>query len=313
MAVIQKSHEDALKEIQYKIKSCRFEIIHKKDQINNINTKISKMDAIIRKHIVSSESNEMQNNSGKITTMIESYQNDIEQKSKRIWALKSQLSKLQAMPRSDKRRQNSILSQSTIKEDGEFSRVDSNQIINMVMETDLEQSNTIDQTTMKGVNQTSSLISASGRRMSTFNNRTSISDRKGSIMREKRASISLKGLQTFNRPSIDIPHQSEKEKPQTLEERLTQVKDKYENIILLETSAHQENIKLEIESLKEAESLYVKNFTKEMNFSTKKLSDSKTFQKYSIELLNSIQGLFPLRINSDKISTYTQCDLDDVN
>ena len=135
---------------------------------------------------------------------------------------------------------------------------------------------------------------------------------KGSMVREKRASISLRGLQSLKRESFQYDSSPVVEIKQTLQDRLMEITEKYVKIISSEKSRHEAQVGEIMMRIKEDEEIGMMNFNEEMSFSKKRLPENKTFQKYSLELLNNIQGIFPIRIHPSKVSSYTQCNLDQV-
>ena len=297
---IQKAHDNAKREALLRIKECRTDIIHKNDAITKLKNQMVKMQGILRKNGLVSESSDAQNNSGNFQTMIESLKQAYQEREDKIKSLAAQVTRLQSMPRLEKKRGSSIFDTPGIQEDEELATEEAAFNFNPIFSDLTEVSNdTINQTTI------------------TFNSRRnssmvppSISGRRGSMMREKRASISLRGLQSTKKESlVDLPLAEIK---QTVQEKLIEITDKYEHIISNEKNNHALQVQAELESMEQDEELYKVKFRNELSFSTKNLTGNKAFQKYSIELLDNIQGLFPIRIHPTKVSSYTQCDLDDL-
>jgi hypothetical protein len=132
------------------------------------------------------------------------------------------------------------------------------------------------------------------------------------MLREKRASISLKGFPSTKKESIQSLPLPAIEIKQTVEERIFEITEKYESIISTEQSRHNAEVDEMMKLIEENDAIGFLCFKNDFSFSKKRISENRTFQKSSLELLDSIQGLFPMRIHPSKVSSYTQCELDDI-
>lgn len=306
-------HDMALNQANEKIKGVRLDIIRKKDGITKLNGQIRKMQVILRRNNLVSENADSQNKTGNTKTMIESLQRKLEQKEETIKSLMADITRLQSTPQNDRRR--TLGNSLDIEEDAVPLEEESSFDLSAILPDFIVRvpNNHLDGLTPSRGASFSQSKPGSFRRGSSFlGPRESNANRRGSVLKEKRASISLKGFPSSKKESIQGLPLPVIEIKQTVEERLLEITEKYENIISEEQSRHNAEVNEIMELITENDAIGFLCFKNDMSFSNKRFSENRTFQKNSLELLNSIQGLFPIRIHPSKVSSYTQCELDDI-
>jgi hypothetical protein len=307
-----------LKAANAKIKQCRLDIIHKNDGISKLKGQIKKMQFIMRQNNLVTDNANSHNNT---KTMIESLQQKLVQREESINSLIKQIMRIQSMSPKDRKRSSSFMGPSLgiVEDESEPIMAEESFDLNAFLPDvvgDLTRAAT--DNTEDGVAQSRKTSFAQIRKGSTLRSsfmgsfvRESNAGRRGSMLREKRASISLKGLASTKRPSIESDPLPEIEIKKTLEERVLEITEKYEKIISIEQSRHNAEISEIMEQINENDAFGSLEFKDDFKFSKKRLSENRTFQKASLELLDTVQQLFPTRIHPSKVSSYTQCELDD--
>lgn len=287
---LQNVHDHTVKDLKSRSSQLELEIVHKKDGIVKLKSQMTRMQVILRKNNLALDTSL----SGNMKTVIESLQQTILQKEEKIKALISQISRLQTMPVAERSRLPILMV--SVDEDEVLQKSDFD--VGYVLPDFMD---------FARINNDRPLLgSSTSRRVSTVKHLLP-----GSTVREKRASISLKGMQSMKRESTHdcpLPAITIKE---TLQDKLLKITEKFEMIISAEKSKHDAEIKVIMNRIQEQEEIGMMNFNEELEFSKKRLPENRHFQKYSFEMLKTIQGLFPIRIPSSKVSSYTQCNLDD--